>query len=111
MKNRTIQQGCLAVVLGLALLLPAISRAGGNQGQVMGKFAPVKSAAELEQLKAGDTMVKVCRACGAVVLVRVEKPGKGAYDYVSKKCEECGSDDTYVAVAKQVIPFKEQDKR
>jgi hypothetical protein len=43
--------------------------------------------------------------------VRVEKPGKGAYDYVSKKCEECGSENTYVAVAKQVIPFKEQVKR
>jgi predicted RNA-binding Zn-ribbon protein involved in translation (DUF1610 family) len=111
MKTKIIQQGCLAVVLGLALLFPSISRAGGNQGQMMGKFTPVKSAAELEQLKAGDTVVKVCRACGAVVLVRVETPGKGAYDYVAKKCEDCGSDNTYVAVSKQVIPFKEQIKR
>ena len=107
---KIIQQGCLAVVLGLALLFPPITRAGGNQGQMVAKFAPIKSAADLDALKPGDTIVKVCRACGAVTLVRVEKPGKGAYDYVTKKCEDCGSEDTYVAVAKQFIPFKEQVK-
>ena len=111
MKTKIIQQGCLAVVLGLALLFPSISRAGGNQGQMIAKFEPMKSAADLDQLKPGDTIVKVCRACGAVTLIRVEKPGKGAYDYVSKKCDECGSENTYVAVSKQVVPFKEQIKR
>ena len=111
MKNKIVQHGWLAVVLGLALLIPSISRAGGNQGQVMGKFTPIKTVADMDQLKAGDTIVKVCRACGAVTLVRVDKPGKGAYDYVAKKCEDCGSEDTYLGVAKQVIPFKEMDKR
>lgn len=111
MKMKIIQQGCLAVVLGLALLFPSVSRAGGNQGQMIATFEPMKSAADMDQLKAGDTIVKVCRACGAVTLVRVDKPGKGSYDYVAKKCESCGSDNTYVAVAKQVVPFKEQIKR
>lgn len=111
MKIKMIQQGCLSMALGLALLFPSVSHAGGNQGQMIAQFTPIKTDQQINDLKPGDTIVKVCRACGGVTLVRVDKPGKGAYDYVAKKCEGCGSEDTYLAVAKQFIPFKEQDKR
>ena len=109
MNMKTIQRGLLAAVLGLSLLLPAGAQAGGD-GHIVGKFAPMKSSHEIDQLKPGDTIVKVCRECGAVTLIRVTKGGKGTYDYIPKKCEECGSENTYLAVAKQNIPFKDQIK-
>jgi len=112
MKLKTIQQACrLAVILGLALFSPHVTRAGGNQGQIIAQFTPMKSSQEIERLKADDTIVKVCRACGTVTLVRVDKPGKGVYDYVAKKCEDCGSENTYLAITKQPVPFKERIKR
>ncbi|HEX4266214.1 MAG TPA: hypothetical protein VH597_17890 [Verrucomicrobiae bacterium] len=111
MNIKMIQQSCLALVLGLVLVTPSLSRAGGNQGQSIAQFTPIKSDKELNDLKEGDTIVKVCRACGGVTLIRVDKSGKGVYDYVAKKCDTCGSDDTYIAVSKQFIPFKEQNKR
>jgi hypothetical protein len=111
MKTKMIQQVCLSVALGLALFFPSVSHAGGNQGQMIAEFKPIKTDQQVNDLKPGDTIVKVCRACGAVILVRVDKPGKGVYDYVAKKCESCGSEDTYLGVTKQFIPFKEQDKR
>ena len=97
-------------MLGAALLVPARAHAGGNTGRKIASFEPVKSA-DVEKLKEGDTVMKICRACGAATLVRVDKSGKGVYDYVAKKCDECGSENTYLAVSKQVIPFKERDKR
>ena len=111
MKINSIQKTCLTLMLGAALLVPAMAHAGGNMGQKIATFEPVKSPAELDKLKDGDTVIKVCRACGAATFVRVDKSGKGVYDYVAKKCDECGSENTYLAVSKQVIPFKEQNKR
>ena len=109
MKIKTIQQVCLALTLGLVLLLPVATRAGGN-GQVVAMFKPMKTAEEINELKPGDTIVKVCKDCGAVTLVRVVKGGKGVYDYVPKKCEDCGSENTYLAVSKQPVPFKDKMK-
>jgi hypothetical protein len=109
MKIKTIQQVCLALALGLVLFLPVATRAGGS-GQVAARFTPMKTADEINAIKPGDTIVKVCRDCGAVTLVRVVKGGKGVYDYVAKKCEECGSENTYLAVSKQPVPFKDQMK-
>ena len=111
MKTKLIQKTCLHVILGLTLLIPTLGRAGGNTGQMIAKFEPMKSDQQMADLKPGDTIVKVCRNCNRVTLIRIDKPGKGVYDYVAKKCEDCGSDDTYIAVSKQVIPFKEQVKR
>ena len=111
MKQNLIQRTILALTLGFALLAPALAQAGGNMGQRIATFEPLKTEAAADQLKEGDTVVKVCRACGAVTLVRVEKGGKGIYDFTTKKCDECGSENTYLAVSKQVIPFKEQIKR
>ena len=108
---KRIQRSCVAFALALALLTPAAVRAGGNEGQLIAKFTPVKPATESAPLNDGDTLVKVCRACGMVTLVRVQKGGKGLYDYVAKKCEDCGSEDTYVAISKLPVPFKEQIKR
>ena len=78
---------------------------------MIAKFEPAKSAEQVTVLSEGDSVVKICRACRNVTLVRIEKGGKGLYNVVAKKCEDCGSDDTYVAIAKQSIPFKEQIKR
>ena len=108
MNTKTIQRGLLAAVLGVCLLLPVAAKAGGD-GHIVGKFAPMKPH-EIDQLKPGDTIVKVCKECGAVTLIRVTKAGKGTYDYIPKKCEECGSENTYLAVAKMKIPFKDQPK-
>ena len=111
MKNKSLRLSCLAVLAGLVLSLPIAGRAGGNTGQMIAKFEPAKSAEQIGMLKEGDAVVKVCRACKSVTLVRIEKGGKGLYDVAAKKCEDCGSDDTYVAIAKQNVPFKEQIKR
>ena len=108
---KLIQRSCAALALGLALLIPAAVHAGGNQGQMIAKFAPVKSPKDLDELPADAAVVRVCRACGMVTLVRVQKGGKGLYDYVAKKCEDCGSEDTYLAASKSPVPFKEQIKR
>ena len=109
MNTKTIQRGLLAAVLGFSLLLPTAARAAGD-GHMVSTFAPMKSTQEINQLKPGDTIVKVCKECGAVTLILVTKGGKGTYDYIPKKCEECGSENTYLAVAKQNIPFKDQLK-
>ena len=116
MKNRIIQQTCVSLGLGLLLCLPSFSYAGGDQpqatkGEVIAKFKPVKSDKDLNDLEPGDVIVKVCRDCGDVTMVRVEKAGKGVYDYLAKKCEGCGSENTYMATTKQFIPFKESEKQ
>jgi hypothetical protein len=108
---KLIQRSCAVFALGLALLIPASAHAGGNQGQAIARFAPLKSPKDVDELKPDSTVVKVCRGCGMVTLVRVLKGGKGVYDYVAKKCEDCGSEDTYLAVSKSPVPFKEQIKR
>ena len=101
----------MALALGVVCALPLTTQAGGNLGQMIAKFEPVKSTKQIEELKQDDTVVKVCSACKSVTLVRIEKSGKGLYDVVAKKCEYCGSEDTYVAVATRDIPFKERVKR
>ena len=106
---KSLYLGCLLVMGAVANITPAY--AGGNTGQMIAKFEPAKSVEQIAELKEGDTVVKVCRACKAVTLVRIEKGGKGRYDVVAKKCEDCGSEDTYVAIAKTPVPFKEQVKR
>src|SRR5690242_4309009 len=110
MKKNIIQKTCLALVLGVTILAPAFVRAGGNMGQKIATFEPLKSG-DTSQPKPGDTVVKVCRDCGAVIFVRVEKPGKGVYDFTAKKCELCGSENTYIGATKEFIPFKERVKR
>ena len=104
MKTKLIRRNSLILALALALLTPALARAGGNTGQIIAKYKSPKDAQELERLKPGDTVVKVCRACNQVTFVRVMKRGKGVYDYVAKKREDCGSEDTFLAVAD--IPFQ-----
>lgn len=111
MKIKSIQQTCLCLVLGLAFLAPTLAHAGGNTGQVIAKFEPAKSDKDIADLKPDDTIVKVCRSCNHVTLIRVNKPGKGIYDYVAKKCEDCGSDDTYIGISKEFVPVKEREKR
>jgi hypothetical protein len=111
MKLKTIRSGILAAAVGLALVIPSVTQAGGNQGQMIAKFEPLKSPKEVDQLQPGNTVVKVCRACSQVMLVRVVKGGKGFYDYEARKCEDCGSEDTYLARTNQEIPFKERVKR
>lgn len=115
MITKIIQQICLAAGLALILTVPAVTRAGGNEpqaskGQVVAKFTPIKSDQELNDLKPGDVILKVCRDCGCASLIRVDKPGKGVFDYVAKKCESCGSENTYLSVTKDAIPFKERPK-
>ncbi len=111
MKTKLIKQCGLALVLGLGLMLPLTTHAGGVTGQMIAKLEPIKSPAEMAALAEGDTVAKVCMACKQVTLVRVVKGGKGLYDVVAKKCENCGSEDTFLAYMKSEIPFKERVKR
>ena len=111
MKIQSLRVTCLAILASLTLSLPLAVHAGGNTGQMIAKFEPAKSAEQIEMLKEGDSVVKVCRACKMITLVRIEKGGKGTYDVVAKKCESCGSEDTYVAIASQPAGFKERNKR
>lgn len=101
--------GLLAIASVFAIISPA--HAGGNTGQVLAKFSPTKSTEELTTLSEGESVIKICRACRNATLVRVAKGGKGLYDIAAKKCEDCNSEDTYAAIAKQHVPFKEQVKR
>jgi hypothetical protein len=111
MKLKSLYLGCLLVVAGTLANFSTSAYAGGNTGQMIAKFEPAKSTEQLTGLGEGDSVIKICRACRNATLVRIEKGGKGLYDVVAKKCEDCGSDDTYVAIAKQHVPFKEQVKR
>ena len=117
MKTKIIQQMCLSIGLGLLLCSPSIGYAGGNvpqadKGEVIARFTPIKSDQEIISLQPGDVIVKVCRDCGAVSLVRVTKSGgKGIYDYVTKKCDNCGSENTYMAVTKDSVQLKVPDNK
>lgn len=111
MKMKSLYLGCLLVVAGVLANFSTSTYAGGNTGQMIAKFEPAKSVEQVQTLSEGDSVVKICRACRNATLVRFEKGGKGLYDVVAKKCEDCGADDTYVAIAKQHVPFKEQIKR
>lgn len=111
MKMKSLYLGCMIVVAGALANFSTSAYAGGNTDQVIAKFEPTKSAEQLTVFSEGDSVVKICRACRNATLVRIEKGGKGLYDVVAKKCEDCNSEDTYVAIAKQHVPFKEQVKR
>lgn len=104
---------CLGGLLAVASMFANVStaHAGGNTGQVLAKFAPAKSTEELTTLSEGDSVIKICRACRNATLMRVAKGGKGLYDIAARKCDDCNSEDTYAAIAKQHVPFKEQVKR
>lgn len=110
MKLKALYLSSLLIAMGLgATLSPA--HAGGNTGQMIAKFAPAKSTEQLTTLSEGDSVIKICKACRNATLMRITTGGKGLYDVTATKCEECGSDDTYVAIAKQNVPFKERVKR
>lgn len=111
MKTKLIKQSGLALVLGLGLVLPFSTHAGGNTGQMLAKLEPIKSTVDVNALAEGDTVAKVCTACKQVTLVRVVKGGKGLYDLEAKKCESCGSEATYLAYMKSDLTIKERVKR
>jgi len=110
MKYLLPRQCLLAFAVALACWIPVTSRAGGNSGQVIARFHSPKETESLSRVKPGSYVVKVCRACNQAVLVRVVKGGKGLYDYEVRKCDGCGSDDTFVGVSGEVS-FKERSKR
>jgi hypothetical protein len=107
MKLKIVKQSCLALAVALSLLFPVAAHAGGP-GHTTWKFVPMDNE-QVSKLMPGDTVVKVCRGCNAATLIRVEK-GAGAYDLTNKKCEYCGSENTYLAGSQQPIPFKDRLK-
>jgi hypothetical protein len=107
MKIKIIQQVWLAIGLGLLLYLPSVSYADGDsppadKGQVIGTFTPIKSDKEIHDLRPGDIIIKICADCHSATLVRVDKSGKGVYEYTLKKCDKCGSENTYLAVTRDI---------
>jgi hypothetical protein len=112
----------ISLALALGLWLPATTRAADQMkgGQLLMK--QIKTPAEAEALKPGDSIVMVCSKCKSVMMhtVSTEKghvntmtvgekhmcpgcdstitvvgTGKGKHDVVKHTCEKCGDDSVF----------------
>jgi hypothetical protein len=122
--------GTLAIPLGLALVasLPGTSRAADQMkgGQVL-MMKQIKTPAEAEELKPGDSMVMVCSKCKSVMMhnvstekghikvmtvgekhmcpgcqstIEVVGTGKGKHDEVKHVCAKCGDESVFCCAQK-----------
>ena len=99
MKINHVKIGLLALALGLAASLPFTARAdSGIVSQTIAAYQPVKPGMDLSRLKAGDLVVKVCKDCHHVTLIRIVSVGQGPAGFAAEKCAYCGSMNTYFAV-------------
>jgi len=117
-----------ALALAAAALLPATLHAADQmKGGQMLMMKEIKTPAEADALKPGDTMAMVCAKCKSVVVhnVTTEKghvkvmsvgskhmcpgcdstitvvgTGKGAHDEVKHTCEKCGDDSVFCCATK-----------
>jgi hypothetical protein len=117
----------LALALALGVWLPVTTRAADQMkgGQILMK--QIKTPAEAEALKPGDSMVMVCSMCKSVMMhtVSTEKghiktmivgekhmcpgcnstitvvgTGKGKHDEVKHSCEKCGDESVFCCATK-----------
>lgn len=120
---------CAAVALGLAALLPLTARAADQMkgAEHLLHLQGIKTKAEADALKPGDTIAMVCVKCKTVAIQRVtvekghiktvtpgEKhlctgcntyikvvgTGKQAKDEVKHVCEGCGDDSAFCCATK-----------
>src|SRR5713226_8839601 len=117
----------LAMALALGVCLPATTHAADQMkgGQILMK--QIKTPAEADALKPGDSMVMVCSMCKSVMIhnVSTEKghiktmtvgekhmcpgcestitvvgTGKGGHDEVKHTCGKCGDDSVFCCATK-----------
>ena len=116
------------LLLALATLHPVTLQAADQmKGGQMLMMKEIKTPAEADALKTGDTMAMVCAKCKSVVVhnVTTEKghikvmsvgskhlcpgcdstitvvgTGKGAHDEVKHTCEKCGDDSVFCCATK-----------
>jgi hypothetical protein len=126
--KRILTSICIPLALALVPLVPATARAADQVkgGQVL-MMKQIKTPAEAEALKPGDSMVMVCNKCKSVMVhnVSTEKghikvmtvgqkhlcpgcestitvvgTGKGAKDVVKHTCDKCGDDSVFCCATK-----------
>jgi hypothetical protein len=126
--KHTFSSICIPLALALAASLPVISRAAEQVkgGQVL-MMKQIKTPAEAEALKSGDSIVMVCNKCKSVMVhnVTTEKghikvmtvgqkhmcpscestitvvgTGKNARDEVKHTCAKCGDDSVFCCATK-----------
>jgi hypothetical protein len=117
--------GALAYTLWLPAMVSAADQMKG--GPHMLHLQGIKTQAEADALKAGDTMAMVCAKCKSVVVhnvttekghvktmtvgekhmcpgcdssIQVVGVGKGKHDEVKHVCEKCGSDSAFCCATK-----------
>jgi len=119
---------CVPVAVALAIALPISARAADQmKGGQMLIMKEIKTPAEAQALKPGDSITMVCAKCKTVMLhnVSTEKghikamtvgskhlcagcdstitvvgTGKGAHDVVKHTCEKCGDDSVFCCATK-----------
>jgi hypothetical protein len=120
--------GSIGVALALAALLPATARAAEQMkgGQVLMQLQ-IKTPAEAEALKPGDSITMVCAKCKSVMLhnvttekghikvmtvgqkhlcpgcestIEVVGTGKGKHDAVKHVCAKCGDESVFCCATK-----------
>jgi predicted RNA-binding Zn-ribbon protein involved in translation (DUF1610 family) len=101
----------LVTVALVSFFTPSLAQAGGNTGQRFAKLNSPKHMDQAQQSQSGRAVANVCPACNQLMLVRVVKGGKGQYDRVAIKCEDCGLKATSLAISNKKVPFKERIKR
>jgi hypothetical protein len=126
--KRILTSICVPLALALVPLVPATTRAADQVkgGQVL-MMNQIKTPAEAEALKPGDSMVMVCNKCKSVMVhnVTTEKghikvmtvgskhlcpgcestitvvgTGKAAHDVVKHTCEKCGDESVFCCATK-----------
>jgi hypothetical protein len=139
--SRTLSvRAAFATALAIAVWLPIRSSAAGQMkgGEHMLHLQGIKTAAEAEALKTGDTMAMVCAKCKSVVVhnVTTEKGhvktmtvgekhlcpgcsstitvvgvGHGAHNEVQHVCEKCGSDSAFCCATKPGASTEGMEKK
>jgi hypothetical protein len=118
----------VSLALAMAAWLPVTARAGEQMkgGQVL-MMKQIKTPAQAEELKPGDSMVMVCGKCKSVMLhnvstekghiqvmtvgekhlcpgcdstIEVVGTGKGKHDEVKHVCSKCGEDSVFCCATK-----------
>ena len=127
MKTHSFKHIARASAFALGLMLAAGTVMAADQMKGAQRLMQIKTLAEADALKPGDTMVMVCAKCKSVMIhnVSTEKghiktmtvgekhmcpgcestitvvgTGKGGHDEVKHTCEKCGDDSVFCCATK-----------
>jgi hypothetical protein len=127
MNTRSFKDISCATALALGLMLTAGTVMAADQMKGAQRLMQIKTLAEADALKPGDTMVMVCAKCKSVMIhnvstekghiktmtvgekhmcpgcestITVVSTGKGGHDEVKHTCEKCGDDSVFCCATK-----------